>query len=85
MAFIFLGGEHSKQNATKLKSGGGRGDVAHATANARERLFISTRERLMNSDALARKDGGRGLMDLATKLQGRCDLVIKRKGERIPK
>ena len=65
--------------------GGGRGDVAHATASARERLFILTWERFMNSDALAKKDGGRGLMGLATELQGRCDLVTKRKGERIPK
>ena len=45
MAFIFLGGEHSEQNTTTLKSGGG-GDVAHATANARGRLFISTRNNM---------------------------------------
>ena len=42
-------------------------------------------ERFMNSDAFAKKDGGRGLMGLAKELQGRCDLVIKRKGERTSK
>jgi hypothetical protein len=42
-------------------------------------------ERFMNSVAFAKKDGGRGLMGLAKELQGRCDLVIKLKGERIPK
>ena len=38
-----------------------------------------------DSAAFAKKDGGRGLMGLAKELQGRCDLVIKLKGERIPK
>jgi hypothetical protein len=42
-------------------------------------------ERFMNSAAFAKRDGGRGLMGLAKELQGRCDLAIKRKGERIPK
>ena len=38
----------------------------------------------MNSDAFAKKDGGRDIMGLANELLGRCELVIARKEQRIP-
>ena len=39
----------------------------------------------MNSPDFAREGGGRGLAGLARELRSRCELVISRKGERIPK
>ena len=42
-------------------------------------------ERFMNSEAFAKQDGGRGLEGLAKELRHRCELVIKSKGQRIPK
>ena len=39
----------------------------------------------MNSPGFAREGGGRGLAGLARELRSRCELVISRKGERIPK
>ena len=42
-------------------------------------------EEFMNSPDFAAKDGGRGLEGLAKDMLARCDEVIYRKGERIPK
>ena len=39
----------------------------------------------MNSPDFAREGGGRGLAGLARELRSRCELVLSRKGERIPK
>ena len=41
-------------------------------------------EHFMNSDEFA-KDGGRGLLGLAKDLRWRCEELIRRGGERIPK
>jgi hypothetical protein len=42
-------------------------------------------ENFMNSGAFAKKNGGRGLEGLARDMPARCQLVIDRKGQRIPK
>ena len=42
-------------------------------------------EDFMNSPNFAKAGGGRGLAGLARELRGRCEEVIARKGERIPK
>ena len=42
-------------------------------------------EEFMNSPNLAHANGGRGLAGLARELPDRCELVIQRKAERIPK
>ncbi len=39
----------------------------------------------MNSAAFAASDGGCGLGGLAKELRSRCEEVVLRKGERIPK
>ena len=39
----------------------------------------------LNSPNFAHANGGRGLAGLARELPDRCELVIQRKGERIPK
>jgi hypothetical protein len=41
-------------------------------------------EDYMNSAEFSRKDG-RGLLGLAKDLRSRCEEVVKRQGERIPK
>ena len=46
---------------------------------------VKRAEEFMNSPDFAAKDGGRGLEGLAKDMLARCDEVIYRKGERIPK
>ena len=42
-------------------------------------------EKYMNSRQFQAKHGGRGLLGLAEDLRSRCQSVIDKKGERIPK
>ena len=42
-------------------------------------------EKYMNSAKFKAKEGGRGLMGLAQDLRARCQQVVDKEGERIPK
>ena len=48
------------------------------------RLRMQKMEDFMNSDALS-AEGGRGLLGLAKSLRERCDKVVRRGGQRLPK
>ena len=51
---------------------------------AQFRVRMQKVENYMNSDAFA-SPGGTGLLGLAKELRPRCEELIRRKGERLPK
>ena len=58
--------------------------LRHSFLCAQFRVRMKNVEDYMNSAEFSRKDG-RGLLGLAKDLRSRCEEVVKRQGERIPK